>query len=42
MVDVVPGLSFSSDTRGKCKMLDGNDAGAAHTGRHSWPVMEED
>lgn len=29
---VVPVLSFSSDTRGKSKVSDGNDTGAAHTG----------
>lgn len=28
---VVPVLSFSSDTRGKSKVSDGNDTGAAHT-----------
>lgn len=29
---VVPVLPFSSDTRGKSNVSDGNDTGAAHTG----------
>lgn len=39
---VLPVLSFSSDTRGKSNVSDGNDTRAAHTGGYIWSVMEED